>query len=134
MYNKILLPKFSDERGDLTVIEGLQNVPFDIKRIFYIHDAPFDTERGSHAHKKCEQFIIAISGTFVVEVVKDEKNYARMTLNAPNFGIYIKPMTWTTLTNFSSDAICLVLASENYSKEDYINDYDLFLKMRKNEI
>jgi hypothetical protein len=122
----IQLPKIEDSRGNLSFIEGAQHIPFDIKRVYYLYDVPGGSDRGSHAHKKLHQFIVAMSGSFDV-VLDDGKEKKRFHLNRSYYGLYICPMTWRELDNFSSGAVCLVLASKYFSEEDYIRDYQQFL-------
>ena len=126
----INLPKISDPRGNLSFIEGGQHIPFDIKRVYYLYDVPGGAYRGSHAHKQLHQFIIALSGSFDVEL-DDGENKEKFHLNRPYIGLYICPMMWRQLDNFSSGAVCMVLASENFDEEDYIRRYDDFLVSSK---
>lgn len=119
----------SDRKGNLTVVENRIAVPFDVKRVYYLYDIPGGESRGAHAHKALQQLIIAASGSF--KVTLDDGNVKRtFTLNRPYQGLYVKPGIWRDLDDFSSGAVCLVLASELYDKEDYIRDYDEFLKFR----
>ena len=123
--NKILdIPKIADPRGNLSVVEN-DVIPFEMKRIYYLYDVPSDSFRGGHAHKQLYQFLIAISGSFDVEL-NDGSNKTTITLNKPNKGLLIVPGTWRELNNFSSGAVCLVVASEVFIEDDYIRDYDLF--------
>ena len=120
----------SDRKGNLTVVQNSETVPFDVKRIYYLYDIPGGESRGSHAHKELSQLIIAASGSF--RVTLDDGNVKRsFILNRPYQGLYIKPGIWRDLDDFSSGAICMVLAKEIYKKEDYIRDYDEFLIFRK---
>jgi hypothetical protein len=121
------LPKISDPRGNLTFIEGGNHIPFDIKRVYYLYDVPGGSERGGHAHKDLYQLIIAISGAFDI-VLDDGRNKKRFHLNRSYFGLYVCPMIWREMDNFSSGAVCLVLASNFYDEDDYYRDYDSFLK------
>lgn len=121
------LPKISDPRGNLTFIEGANHVPFEIKRIYYTYDVPGGSDRGAHAHKNLHQLIIAMSGSFDV-VLDDGFEQKRFHLNRSYFGLYVCPMMWRYLDNFSSGSVCLVLASSLYDANDYYRDYDLFLK------
>ena len=124
---KILdLPKISDPRGNLTFVEGGRHVPFDIKRVYYLYDVPAGANRGAHAHKALAQIIIPLAGSFDV-VLDDGTDNKTFHMNRPFSGLYICPMIWRTLDNFSAGAVCMVLASELYSEEDYYRDYDLFL-------
>jgi dTDP-4-dehydrorhamnose 3,5-epimerase-like enzyme len=122
----IELPKISDPRGNLSFVEGGQHIPFEIKRVYYLYDVPGGSDRGSHAHKNLHQFIIAMSGSFDV-VLDDGKQKQRFHLNRSHYGLYVCPMMWRDLDNFSSGAVCMVLASEKYDEADYIRDYEQFL-------
>ena len=121
------LPRITDPRGNLTVAEGTDMVPFDIKRAYWVYDVPGGGCRGGHAHKRLCQFIIAVSGSFHVTL---DNGYERKTvlLNHPWQGLLIDTDIWRTLDDFSSGAVCLVLASEHYEEDDYIYDYDEFLR------
>lgn len=121
------LPKISDPRGNLTFIEGNRHIPFDIKRVYYTYDVPGGSDRGAHAHKRLHQLIIAMSGSFDV-VLDDGLDKKRFHLNRSYFGLYVCPMMWRELDNFSSGSVCLVLASELFDPDDYYRDYELFLK------
>jgi len=122
----IQLPKISDPRGNLSFIEGGQHIPFDIKRVYYLYDVPGGSDRGSHAHKNLHQFIVAMSGSFDV-VLDDGKEKKRFHLNRSYYGLYVCPMMWRDLDNFSSGAVCMVLASAHYDAADYIRNYDEFI-------
>jgi len=122
----IQLPKISDPRGNLSFIEGGQHIPFDIKRVYYLYDVPGGSDRGSHAHKNLHQFIVAMSGSFDV-VLDDGKEKKRFHLNRSYYGLYVCPMMWRDLDNFSSGAVCMVLASAHYDEADYIRNYDEFI-------
>jgi oxalate decarboxylase/phosphoglucose isomerase-like protein (cupin superfamily) len=122
--------KIHNEAGNITVVENGENIPFDVKRIYYLYDVPSGEARGGHAHYELEQFIIAASGSFVV-ILNDGKNEKRVTLNRPNLALHIVPGLWREIDNFSSGSICMVLASHIYDESDYIRDYDLFLKEKK---
>lgn len=119
------IPKITDPRGNLAVIEG-ETLPFDIKRVYYLFDVPSDSYRGGHAHKELYQVLIALSGSFDV-TLKNGKEHEIVTLNKPTKGLLIKPGVWRELENFSSGSVCLVLASEKYKESDYIYDYNEFL-------
>lgn len=116
--------------GNITPVSNFQEIPFGIKRIFYIYDIPGGEDRGAHAHKECHQFLIAASGSFNIEL-NDGTVTRTVTLNRPYFGLHIPPGIWAAETGFSSGAICLVLASDKYNAEDYIRIYDEFLKFKK---
>ena len=121
------LPKVSDPRGNLTFIEQNRHIPFEIKRIFYLYDVPGGAWRAGHALKTCDQFIIAASGSFDV-ILDDGRERQRIHLNRSYYGLLIPPMIWREIDNFSSGSVCLVLASEFYTEEDYFREYKDFLK------
>jgi hypothetical protein len=121
------LPRITDVRGNLSYIEGPSLVPFDIQRIYYLYDVPGGADRGAHAHKALHQLVIALSGAFDI-VLDDGKDRKSIRLDRAYKSLYICPMIWRTLNNFSSGAVCLVLASERYDETDYIRDYGDFLK------
>ena len=125
----IELPKITDRSGNITPIEAFKNIPFDIKRVFYSYDIPGGESRGAHAHKECHQFLIAASGSYEV-LLDDGCNKRTVLLNRPFYGLHIPPGIWASEQGFSSGSICLVLASLPYQKEDYIRDYDDFLKYK----
>jgi dTDP-4-dehydrorhamnose 3,5-epimerase-like enzyme len=120
----------SDRKGNLTVVQNGETLPFDVKRVYYLYDVPGGESRGAHAHKDLEQLIIAASGSFRV-TLDDGKCKRSFFLNRPYQGLYVKPGMWRDLEDFSSGAVCMVLASEVYQKEDYIRDYEEFLKFRE---
>lgn len=121
----IELPKIHDPRGNLSFIEGTRHIPFDIKRVYYLYDVPGGETRGGHAHKALKQFIISMSGSF--DVTLDDGNNKRVfTLNRSYYGLYLTSMIWREIVNFSSGAVCMVLASEYYDETDYFRDYDDF--------
>lgn len=120
------LHQIKDSRGNLTVVEGRQQIPFDIKRVYYLHGVTKGSERGGHAHKDLSQLIIAVSGSFDIHI-NDGRNSKTIHLNTPNLGLYLCPMIWRTIDNFSNDAVCLVLASHFYDENDYYRDYSEFL-------
>lgn len=120
------LTKISDPRGNLTFIEGGQHIPFDIKRVYYLYDVPGGAERGGHAHRKLQQLIIAMSGSFDV-ILDDGIDKKTVHLNRSYYGLYVCPMIWRELVNFSSGSVCTVLASEHYAEDDYYRDYQEFL-------
>lgn len=123
----IELPKIADPRGNLTFVEGTRHVPFEIKRVYYLYDVPGGAERGGHAHKELQQFIIAMSGSFDV-VLDDGVQRKRFHLNRSYYGLYVCPMIWRELDNFSSGAVCLALASNWYEECDYYRDYQEYLR------
>ena len=130
MVNKITLieiPRITDPRGNLTVIEK-ETLPYKVARVYYLYDVPSDAYRGGHSHKECMEFLVALSGSFEV-ILDDGKNKKRVTLNKPNKGVLIPTGMWRELENFSSGAVCLVLASHVYEEEDYIRDYDTFIDL-----
>lgn len=124
----IELTKISSDKGNLTFIEGNRHIPFDIKRVYYLYDVPGGEIRGAHAHRSLEQLFIAASGSFDL-VLDDGRNKQRFHLNRSYFGVYLPPMIWRVLDNFSSGSVCIVLASDYYREEDYIRDYDEFLSL-----
>ena len=126
----IELTKITDPRGNLTFIQN-EHIPFDIKRVYYLYDVPGGSERGGHAHRKLQQLIIAISGSFDVFLDNGHKN-KKIQLNSPNIGLYVPTMMWREINNFSSGAVCLVLASENYDYDDYYHEYEDFISAIKN--
>ena len=125
----IILPKIKHPEGNITPIQNSVEIPFNIKRVFYLYDIPGGESRGAHAHKECHQFLVAASGSFEV-ILDDGKIQRQVQLNRPNIGLHIPPMIWASEINFSSGAICLVLASEGYNEHDYLREYSDFLKYR----
>ena len=123
------LPKIQDPRGNLTFVEGSSQIPFGIKRVYYLYDVPGGAKRGGHAHKALEQLIIAMSGSFDV-ILDDGKDKRRVHLNRSYIGLYICPMIWRELDNFSSGSVCMVLASNLYAEDDYYRDYAEFMIAR----
>ena len=123
----INLPKIEDYRGNLSFIEGSNHIPFDIKRVYYLYDVPGGAARGGHAHKNLQQLIIAMNGSFDV-LVNDGKDEKRFHLNRSYYGLILPNMLWRTLDNFSSGSVCLVLASDYFSEDDYIRDFELYVK------
>lgn len=127
----IELPKISFRAGNITPIHPSVNIPFPIERVFYIYDIPGGESRGAHAHKTCHQFIVAASGSFDI-FLDDGINKKTIALNRPYYGLHIPPGIWAAEQNFSSGAICLVLASILYDAKDYIRDYNKFIKLKSN--
>ena len=123
----IELPRIQNRSGNITTIENNIEIPFSIKRIFYLYDIPGGESRGAHAHKECHQFLIATSGSFEV-LLDDGKVKKTVMLNQPYRGLHIPPGIWASEVNFSSGAICLVMASHTYDEKDYLRDYNEFLK------
>jgi dTDP-4-dehydrorhamnose 3,5-epimerase-like enzyme len=120
------LPKISDPRGNLTFIEGSRHVPFDIRRVYYLYDVPGGAERGGHAHKGLHQLIIGMSGSFDI-VLDDGRDKKRIHLSRSYYGLYVCPMIWREMDNFSSGSVCMVLASNLYDEEDYYRNYEDFI-------
>lgn len=127
----IEFPIIKNRAGNITPVHSYENIPFDIERIFYIYDIPSGAKRGMHAHKHCHEVLVATSGSFEVEL-DDGLNKKTVLLNNPMMGLYIPPGVWATEKKYSSGAICLVLASEKYNSDDYINTYSDFKKYRQN--
>lgn len=120
----------SDRKGNISVVQNNYTVPFEVKRVYYLYDVPGGESRGAHAHRDLSQLIVAASGSF--RVTLDDGNVKRsFVLNRPYQALYVKPGIWRDLDDFSSGAVCLVLASEVYQPEDYIRDYDEFIEFRK---
>ena len=122
------LPKIEDPRGNLTFIEEENHIPFKIKRVYWIYDVPGGEFRGSHAFKENEEFIVALSGSFDV-LLDNGKEKKKFSLNRSYYGLYVPNIIWRSLENFSTNALCMILASRHYSVDDYIRDYDEFLKL-----
>lgn len=127
----VRLPKIENRAGNITPVHNNKEVPFKVKRIFYLYDIPGGESRGAHAHKKCHQFLIAASGAFEV-LLNDGESEKAVQLNRSFSGLHIPPGIWASEINFSSGAICLVLASHEYDPDDYIREYNQFLEYRKN--
>lgn len=123
------IPKIEDRRGNLSVVEEFKNVPFHIARAYWLYDVPAGAMRGGHAHKRLKQLLIALSGSFTV-TLDDGHEKRKIQLNRPYQGLLIETGIWRTIDDFSSGAVCLVLASELYDESDYIYDYDEFLKYK----
>jgi hypothetical protein len=126
----IHFPKIQNRAGNITPIQNNIEVPFDIKRVYYLYDVPGGESRGAHAHKALEQVIVAVSGSFDV-TIDDGHNKKTVSLNRPYFGLHMKPGMWRELSNFSSGSICLVLASLEYSEQDYIRIYEEFIQFKQ---
>lgn len=126
------LQKIKNRAGNLSVVENTNSIPFDIARVYYIYDVPGGSDRGGHAHKELEQYVIAVSGAFDIQL-DDGENKKTVRLDRPFLALHIKKGIWRETRNFTSGAICMVIASHKYDFEDYIHDYDHFLKFRKNE-
>ena len=122
--------KIHNDSGNITVVENGSNIPFDVKRIYYLYDVPGGESRGGHAHYELQQYIIAASGSFDV-ILDDGKHKKRFSLNRPNFALHVVSGLWRELDNFSSGSICMVLASNYYEESDYIREYDEFIKLKK---
>ena len=127
----INFPKITDARGNLSVIEENRNIPFDIKRVYYLYDVPSGATRGGHVHKKCQQIIIALSGSFTV-ILDDGANRTSFFLNRPHYGLYISPGIWRELENFSSNSIALSITSELFDENDYVRNYEDFKQAAQN--
>lgn len=128
-YKIIDIPKINNTKGNIGVIEN-ETIPFEVKRVYYLFDVPSGAKRGGHAHKKLKQVLIAISGSFDV-VLKDGNSKEIITLNRPDKGLLIENNIWRELENFSSGSVCLVLASEEFSEDDYIRSYKEYLSFVK---
>ena len=124
------LPKILDRRGNLSIIEEMKNIPFEIKRSFWIYDVPGGETRGGHAYKETQEFIVALSGSFDV-VIDDGKIKQTFSLNRSYYGLYVPQMMWRQMVNFSTNSLALVLTSTDYDKSDYIHDYQNYLKEKE---
>ncbi len=131
VYDCVILPlnKIHNRAGNITIVEGKKHIPFEIKRIYYLYDIPGGEDRGGHAHKELRQLIVAASGSFNV-LLDDGINKKVVNLNRPDYGLLVVPGIWRELMEFSSGAICLVLASDNYQESDYLRDYNVFIKQK----
>lgn len=123
------LPRVTDPRGNLTFLEGGDQVPFQVARVYYLYDVPGGETRGGHAHRELEQLIVAVAGSFDV-LVDDATESVRFHLNRSYYGLHMPRLTWRELGNFSSGSVCLVLASQRYAEDDYYRDYADFLAAR----
>ncbi len=132
IYDCVILPlnKIHNRAGNITIVEGKTNLPFDVKRIYYLYDIPGGEDRGAHGHKELRQLIVAASGSFNV-MLDDGMNKKVVSLNRPDYGLMIVPGIWRELMEFSSGAVCLVLASDSYTEEDYLRTYQDFIKFKK---
>lgn len=128
----IQLPKFLDDRGNLSFVEQLNHIPFEIKRTYWLYDVPGGEERGGHAYKENQEFIVALSGSFDV-ILDDGKERKRFPLNRSYYGLYVPKGLWREMDNFSTNSLALVLSSTKYDANDYVRDYDEFIKMQSNE-
>jgi hypothetical protein len=124
------MSRIENAAGNITPIQGIENLPFEVQRVFYLYDIPGGEARGAHAHKQCHQFLIAAGGSFEI-VLDDGKNKRTVLLNRPYFGLHIPPGIWAAEQGFSSGSICLVLASHKYDEADYIRSYEEFLEYKK---
>jgi hypothetical protein len=127
--NLLQLPKIENRAGNITPIHNNIEIPFEVKRVFYLYDIPGGESRGAHAHKECHQFLVAVSGSFEI-LLDDGKSKRTVFLNRPYMGLHIPPGIWASELNFSSGSICLVLASHTYNESDYVRDYGEFLTSR----
>lgn len=126
------LRKIHNRSGNITALNNKIDIPFDVKRVYYLYDIPGGEMRGGHAHKELQQLIIAASGSFDV-IIDDSKNRKVVNLNRSNYGLYVLPGIWRELVNFSSGSICLVLASHKYDENDYIREYNYFKEIKNND-
>jgi dTDP-4-dehydrorhamnose 3,5-epimerase-like enzyme len=124
------LPKITDPRGNLTFIEGGRHIPFEIRRVYYLYDVPGGAERGAHGHRTLQQFVVAMSGSFDV-ILNDGYDTKKIHMNRSYYGLYIAPMMWREITNVSSGAVLMVLASEFYDESDYFRDYQKYLEVAR---
>lgn len=124
------LPVINDPRGNLTFIEGGEHIPFEIRRVYYLYDVPGGAERGGHGHRDLSQLIIAMSGSFDVHLDNGESKRS-FHMNRSYYGLYVPPMMWREIDNFSSGSVCLVLASHHYDESDYYRDYEEFVLAAK---
>lgn len=128
----IMLEKHHHENGNLSVVENGRQLPYDVQRVYYVYDVPGGVERGGHSHYVCQEFIVAASGSFDIEI-DDGRTKRAVTLNRSDRGLLVAPGIWRVLNNFSSGAVCLVLASDRFDESDYVRDYDEFLKLTQDK-
>ena len=128
----ITLEKHHHENGNLSVVESLNQLPFSISRVYYLYDVPGGEERGGHSHHECFEFIVAVSGSFDIEI-NDGVKSKTISLNRSNIGLLVEPCIWRVLNNFSSGSVCLVIASEKYNEADYVRNFDDFLELTKSK-
>jgi len=128
----IQLPKFLDERGNLSFVEQETHIPFIIKRTYWLYDVPGGESRGGHAYKDNQEFIVALSGSFDV-ILDDGKEKRTYTLNRSYYGLYVPKGFWREMNNFSTNSLALILSSTDYDANDYVREYDVFLKMKNND-
>ena len=128
----INLPKIIDKRGNLSIIEEMKNIPFEIKRSFWIYDVPGGETRGGHAFKETQEFIVALSGSFDV-IIDDGEVKQTFSLNRSYYGLYVPQMMWRQMQNFSTNSLALILTNTEFNRNDYIFDYDKFIKEKSNE-
>ena len=128
--NVLALPKIHNRAGNITALNNSADLPFDVRRVYYLYDIPGGEIRGGHAHKELHQLIIAVSGSFDI-TLDDGLNKKTVSLNRPYYGLYVTPGIWRNLSNFSSGAVCLVLASHAYDENDYIRDYSQFINWKQ---
>lgn len=131
--NRIInLPRILDQRGNLSFVEEVNHIPFEIKRSYWLYDVPGGESRGGHAYRENEEFIVALSGSFDV-ILDDGKNKKTFSLNRSYYGLYVPKGIWREMNNFSTNSVALILSSTSYSENDYIRDYPQFLKFVSNE-
>ena len=128
----ITLENHHHENGNLSVVESLNQLPFSISRVYYLYDVPGGEERGGHSHHECFEFIVAVSGSFDIEI-NDGVKSKTISLNRSNIGLLVEPGIWRVLNNFSSGSVCLVIASEKYNESDYVRNFDDFLELTKSK-
>lgn len=128
MPQRLRIPTVRDPRGSLSFVEGERDIPFEIRRVYYLHDVPFNSSRGGHAHRRLRQAIIALSGGFTVWT-HDGRTWSESRMADPAEALLLPPMTWRELTEFTSGAVCMVLASDHYDETDYIRTFPAFLEV-----